>query len=142
VDKAVVGRAATPHGRQQSVRFVAKGEPFVNSIVHWEIPSTDLAKSQAFYEALFGWEFEGFSPDYLMFEVDDGVGGALQQVDTMQGPGIEVYIDVEDIEAALARVRELGGTVADPKTEIGGGMGYWAAFLDPCGCRLCLWSKV
>lgn len=113
----------------------------MNSIVHWEIPSTDLARSQAFYEALFGWEFEGFSPEYVMFEVEDGVGGALQLVEEMRGPGIEIYIDVDSIPATLARVEELGGSVAQPKTEIGGGMGYWAAFLDPCGCRMSVWSK-
>ena len=113
----------------------------MNSIVHWEIPSTDLAKSQAFYEALFGWEFEPFSPGYAMFEVEDGVGGALELVETMRGPGIEVYIGVDDIPATLARAEQLGGSVVVQKTEIGGGMGYWAAILDPCGCRISVWSK-
>lgn len=113
----------------------------MSGIVHWEIPTTDLAASRAFYEGLFGWTFEPFSPSYLMFHVDEGVGGALTLVDAVPAACIEVYISVADLEAALDRARELGGTVAEARTEIGNGMGYWAAIEDPCGCRIALWSR-
>lgn len=113
----------------------------MSTIVHWEIPTTDIEASRAFYEQLFGWAFEPFSPSYVMFQVEDGVGGALSLVEAVPAPCIEVYIGVPDIEATLRRARELGGTVAEGRTEIGGGMGFWAAIEDPCGCRVALWSQ-
>jgi predicted enzyme related to lactoylglutathione lyase len=44
---------------------------------HWEIPSTDLAKSTKFYTELFGGKMQSWSGDYAMFEVDDAIGGGI-----------------------------------------------------------------
>ena len=113
----------------------------MNNLVHWEIPTTDMERSTAFYTGLFGWRFEAFSPQYAMFGVEGGVGGALTQVDRMPEPCIEVYIGVDDIPGVLARAEELGASVIQPKTEIGEGMGFWAAFADPCDCRIGIWAE-
>ena len=113
----------------------------MSKLVHWEIPSTDLAVSTRFYTDLFGWSFAPWGDDYATFDVADGVGGGISKVEKMPAPCIEVYIGVADIPATLAKVETLGGKVIQPKTEIGGGMGNMAFFQDPCGCRIGLWSQ-
>ena len=52
-----------------------------------------------------------------------------------------MYISVEEIPAVLKKAETLGARVERPKTEIGGGMGCYACLRDPCGCRICVWSK-
>jgi uncharacterized protein len=113
----------------------------MNKLVHWEIPSTDLGASSRFYAELFGWTMQPSGDSYVVFGVEDGVGGGLNKVDVVPAPGIEVYIGVPDIPAALAQATALGGRVAQEKTEIGGDMGFWAAIEDPCGCRIAVWSQ-
>lgn len=113
----------------------------MNSLCHWEIPASDLKRSGDFYAQLFGWKMAGYSDNYIMFDVEDGIGGGIFKVEKMPEPCIDVYIKVADIPQTLKRVEELGGKIEKPKTEIGGGFGYYAFFRDPCGCRIGLWAK-
>jgi predicted enzyme related to lactoylglutathione lyase len=113
----------------------------MNKLVHWEIPTTNMPKTRAFYTKLFGWKTRGWSDDYLLFASGPRDGGAFMQVKKMPRPGIRVYISVKDVAAALKKVEKLGGKTAQPKTEIGRGMGFAGSFLDPCGCLIGLWSK-
>jgi predicted enzyme related to lactoylglutathione lyase len=113
----------------------------MDKLIHWEIPSTDIEKSSKFYAVLFGWKMQSWSDTYAIFEVEDGVGGGIAKVDKMPEPCIDVYVSVEDIPAALKKAETLGARVETPKTEIGGGMGFYAYFRDPCGCRIAVWSK-
>jgi predicted enzyme related to lactoylglutathione lyase len=115
----------------------------MNSICHWDIPSTDFDKSQAFYGALFGWKFQPMpEQNYLLFMVEGGVGGGFNKVEKVSNDGIQVYILVEDIEATLAKVAELGGKTVIEKLKIGGGdHGYLATFTDSCGAQIGLWAK-
>jgi len=110
-------------------------------LVHWEIPSTDTKKSADFYARLFGWKMVPSFGGYVTFEVEGGVGGGISPVEKMPEPCIEVYVGVDDIPATLERAGQLGGKTAKPKTEIGGGMGYYGLLLDPCGCRIGVWSQ-
>ena len=79
-------------------------------IVHVEFPAKDADRAESFWEGFAGWTIgdagmEGF--DYRMFQ-EDGWGGAVYpQQEGEQGP--IVYFDSEDIDADLAKVRELGG---------------------------------
>ncbi len=114
----------------------------MNKLVHWEIPSTDLGKSKEFYAELFGWKMQDIpGGEYMVFDVDGGVGGGIDKVAKMPESGIQVYVEVGDIPAFLKKAEGLGGKRAQEKTEIGGNMGFCAAFLDPCGCRIGVWSK-
>jgi len=113
----------------------------MHGLVHWNIPSTDLVRSRKFYHSLFGWKTRGYVPDYALFTVKDGTGGGIAKVEKMPRPCIDVYIEVTNIEATLEKAVKLGGKVAQPKMAIYGGMGFMAALLDPCGCRIGLWSK-
>jgi predicted enzyme related to lactoylglutathione lyase len=113
----------------------------MSKLCHWDIPSTDLETSKKFYGELFGWEFQQWSDDYALFSVEDGVGGGFMKVESMPAPGIVAYVEVEDIDATLEKAVELGGKVAQPKTEIGEGMGYMASLEDSQGGHMGLWSQ-
>jgi predicted enzyme related to lactoylglutathione lyase len=82
-------------------------------IVHVEFPSQDVDRSESFWEGFAGWSIESAGMeglDYRMFqqESEGRWGGAVYpQMQGEQGPVI--YFDSEDIDADLAKVRDLGG---------------------------------
>jgi hypothetical protein len=50
------------------------------------------------------------------------------------------YIEVEDLAAATAKAKSLGGTVIKDVTEIPG-MGSFSIILDPTGAAIGLWKS-
>jgi len=108
-------------------------------IVHFELLAQDPDRATAFWKGLFGWNvgastMEGF--DYRMFDLGDGQGGAIFPSDT---PGtMQVYFDTDDIDASIARVRELGGTAADKQPVPT--HGWFAACKDTEGIEFHLWQ--
>lgn len=113
-------------------------------IVHVEIPSTDLKKSKLFYESVFGWEvsLESGMEGYALFRAGDGPGGGFDATGKKKADGeIVLYIQVEDINATLEKIKKGEGKVAAEKRDIGGGNGWFALFRDPCDNLLGLWSQ-
>ena len=51
-----------------------------------------------------------------------------------------ITVDVEDIDATLATIEELGGTTVTPRQEVGQ-MGFAAYFNDPEGNLMGLWEN-
>jgi uncharacterized protein len=120
-------------------------------IVHFEIPAEDRERAATFYRSAFGWKIstmQGMDYDILQTTetTDEGMptepgvinGGMLQRSDRFPSPVITV--DVDDIDAALAKVEELGGTVIEAKQPIQD-MGFTAYFRDSEGNLLGLWQN-
>ena len=89
------------------------------SIVHVEFPAKDADRGATFWGSFGGWQLsvpQGMEEfDYRMFQ-EDGWGGAVYPMqEGEQGP--IVYFGVENIDAELAKVSELGGQ-ADEKQPI------------------------
>jgi uncharacterized protein len=109
-------------------------------IVHFEIPAADADRASGFWSGLFGWNIgasamEGF--DYRMFQAADDQGGAVMPSDKA-GSGLIVYMDTDDIESSIARVRELGGS-ADDKQPVPT-HGWFSACTDTDGNAFSLWQ--
>jgi predicted enzyme related to lactoylglutathione lyase len=109
-------------------------------IVHFEVPAGDADRAAAFWGGLFGVNIggsamEGF--DYRMFQVADDQAGAIMPSDKA-GSGLIVYHDVDDIDASVAKVRELGGTAADKQPVPT--HGWFAACKDTEGNSFSLWQ--
>jgi predicted enzyme related to lactoylglutathione lyase len=109
-------------------------------IVHFELPVADADRASGFWGGLFGWPIagsvmEGF--DYRMFQTGDDQGGAVMPSET-PGKGPVVYFDTEDIDASIAKVRELGGT-ADEKQPVPT-HGWFASCKDTEGTSFSLWQ--
>ncbi len=88
-----------------------------NRIVHAEVVGKDGPALQQYYSQLFGWEQNTDLPGgYAMTDHEDsgivlGTGPAPDG-----GAGwVTFYVSVDDLDATLARVGELGGQVVAPK---------------------------
>lgn len=109
------------------------------NVVHYEISATDIERAQRFWSGVFGWEFGGSvmpEGEYRMARTGDQSGAAL-----MPGqPGHPtVYLDVDDIEASLAKVRELGGETEEKQPVPQ--MGWFAHCKDSEGNAFSLWQS-
>jgi hypothetical protein len=102
------------------------------TIVHFELPSSDVDRAKAFWSGVFGWTFGGMSEPfvYLMTEGEEPVG-AIYKDDDQAGQGPIVYMATDDIDATLAKVRDAGGS-ADEKQPIPG-IGWFARCKDTEG---------
>lgn len=93
------------------------GAALVNApgaLVWNELASPDLDASSAFYSGLFGWTvapFEASPEPYLSIKNGEANNGGIR---ALSPPGTPphwlVYFGVEDVEAARAKVAQLGGT--------------------------------
>ena len=110
-------------------------------MVHLEIPAGDTQKAREFWGSLFGWQFqsyEGSPSEYHTTRFSETTGGAIMAADgDKRGP--RVYFDVDDINAATARVAELGGEAGEamPVT----GMGWFSINKDTEGNEFGLWQN-
>ena len=101
----------------------------------------DLDRARAFYEAVFGWEFEPWGPPgfYLIHTGDEqspGVQGLLhQRSEPRTGTGlngIEPTFAVDDVDAIATKVEANGGKIIFAKSVIPT-VGALIRFLDPEG---------
>jgi predicted enzyme related to lactoylglutathione lyase len=72
----------------------------------FELGVIDVDRGRAFYGHLFGWEFAGDGT----IETPN-VAGGMHGDDPGAGPLL--FFRVDDLDAASARVRELGGELSD-----------------------------
>lgn len=110
-------------------------------VVHVEFLSEDIERAQRFWNGLFGWNFQDSGMpgmDYRMAQVTEGSGAALYQSDERSGHP-NFYFDTDDIDASLAKVRELGGS-ADEKSPVPT-HGWFAACRDSEGNAFHLWQS-
>jgi uncharacterized protein len=75
--------------------------------------------------------------DYRMAQIDDKSGAAISAIGTPKSHP-NVYLATDDIEASIAKARELGGTAED-KSPVPG-HGWLAACKDPEGVEFHLWQ--
>jgi predicted enzyme related to lactoylglutathione lyase len=119
-------------------------------IVHFEVPYDDGERARTFYREAFGWaiqEMPGMhysmvrtgpdGPDGFPAERGYIGGGMLKRESPTDRPVIT--IDVEDIDAALARIEELGGMTVLGRQDVGD-MGWAAYFKDVEGNLMGLWQ--
>ena len=101
--------------------------PTTGRIVWFELPAADTRRARTFYGELFGWTFQ--SDEGSDYHMSHDVGGAIFSDAEQHGP--KVYFGVADIDPAIARVRDLGGTAGE-KQEIPG-VGWYAECTDTEG---------
>ncbi len=85
------------------------GEP-----AFFEIGVEDAEKGRAFYEAMFGWSFEP-GPGHGNMIATPTLRGGIHGGD--RGASPYVFFAVDDMDAALEQVRELGGSVEETDVE-------------------------
>ncbi len=102
-------------------------------VVHFEIGGRDGKALATFYGRLFGWQPQPAGPDYWLVPPEGGgIGGGLMQTRPGMPSYITVYVQVEDLHAALDRAAALGARRLVEPTLIEG-VGSFALFQDPEG---------
>jgi len=113
-----------------------------HSVCHFEWSSTDLERTQTFLQGLFGWEFQAWGGEYLLFNPPEGPGGGIMKVDEVTpGKSPSIYIEVDEIQPYLEKVKDLGGRVEVSKKEIPT-IGWYAHLLDPDGNIIGLFQEL
>jgi len=80
-------------------------------VVHIEIGSKDSEATARFYDAVFGWKTAAQGPVHQVISGHDG--GPTAMLNALGHPPdnyVLIYIEVDDIEAALGRVAAAGGS--------------------------------
>lgn len=103
-----------------------------------EFTIRDIAKSKAFYGAIFGWSFTDYGPDYTSF-VDNGLGGGFTTHGQVQSGGPLMVFHVDDLEAALAHAKAAGAEIVKPIFSFPGGRRF--QFRDPDGYEIAAWTQ-
>jgi len=80
-------------------------------LFYWTLGVRDAKRAQAFFAALFGWEIETGNVPGGFHVASVTPPGGMHQADQ---PTKTFYFRVPDIQVAVARVQELGGTATDP----------------------------
>lgn len=103
----------------------------VNRLCHFEIGTRDIESARKFYTTVFDWKIETDpNSDYTMIETGEEPKGGLLKPPPEIPLGITSYIQVENVEQTLEKIKDAGGAVIKPKEEIPN-MGWYALFMDP-----------
>ena len=87
-------------------------------VVHFEIIGKDMEKLQSYYSELFEWEIDADNPvNYGTVQREGntnpdgiGIGGGLGKGPEGYDGHVTFYVEVPDVEAALAKAESLGGS--------------------------------
>ena len=105
-----------------------------NAVTWFEIIGKDGPKLREFYSSLFGWKFHvAQEMDYGMMEAGaGGIGGGIGSGSGNMPSYVAIYVQVEDINAALKEAESLGGKTLMPRTVVPNQV-IFALFSDPEG---------
>jgi uncharacterized protein len=111
-------------------------------ICYLEIPANTPKDAGDFYASIFNWKLRTRGDGALAFDDAGGVSGTwVAKEDRTPDERTRVYIMADDIAKTLTRITAAGGRVLTPRTEIGHGMGAFAAFADPVGNEFGLYEE-
>ena len=103
-------------------------------VVHFEVLGRDAETLQGFYREAFGWEVKSVLPEYAMVTAGEegGIAGGIgSSPDGGQGH-VTFYIQTDDLDASLEKVKAAGGSTVTPPMEVPEGPSI-ALFADPEG---------
>ncbi len=109
----------------------------MNRFTHFELVTTDLEKTAQFYREVFGWQVDKWEGpvEYWLVSSGDGdtpgINGGLMLANPEMTGTINT-VEVDDLDAVLAKALANGAEVVMPKDVIPG-VGYQAYIRDNCG---------
>jgi predicted enzyme related to lactoylglutathione lyase len=140
---------ADPHGVTFALFSSPAGDPpteTLNELGHigWhELYAGDLESAWGFYSGLFGWEkSSGFDMgpmgEYRIFTTGGSTaGGMMTKMPQSPMPFWIFYFNVDEINAAVERIKQAGGQIFNGPMEVPGGQWIVQAF-DPQGAMFAL----
>ena len=116
-------------------------------IVYAQLQTSDFANAKTFYAQLCGWTITddppGAGPAYAEASADGKpVGGIMP----LPAPGVPphwlLYLDVDDLDAAVASAQRLGATVVVPPMNVAAKNVRISVLKDPAGADFALRSAL
>lgn len=112
-----------------------------NPVVYFELGGRNAEGLTEFYGELFGWNIAEMGAEsaagsnYWHIENEEGgiPGGIIQTNENMPPNYVMFYVQSDDLQATLDKVVSLGGQAVVPPSDIPGGRGQIAVFMDPDG---------
>lgn len=123
-----------------------------HTIIHFEIPASDVEKLRLFYEQVFGWKIiQADSPiEYWIIQTvptDEngmlqrpGINGGMYKRITPETKPLN-YFSVENIHEYIEKIQKLGGKVMQAIQEVPE-VGWIAAVEDPEGNAFALLQPI
>jgi predicted enzyme related to lactoylglutathione lyase len=104
-----------------------------NTIVKWQIIARDPEKTARFYSSLFHWKIDANNKlGYRELKTGNGIDGGVWP-SPAEGPDmVQLFIEVDDVDATIAAAQRLGATIVVPKSTLPDG-DTMAILLDPAG---------
>lgn len=106
------------------------------SFIWYELITSDPDAAARFYGDVVGWQSRSAGMDgmdYRLFSIDGvDVAGFMAAPSADMRPGWVGYIGVDDVDAAVARIKAAGGAVHMPAMDVEG-VGRMAMVADPQG---------
>jgi predicted enzyme related to lactoylglutathione lyase len=124
----------------------------MNPVVHFEMPYEQAGRMSKFYEQAFGWKMKAYGEEMGNYVVatttetnDAGRpttpgainGGFFPKKPDWPAQHPSVVVAVDDIQAAMKKVRQAGGKVLGEPMPIPG-VGLYVSFTDTEGNRVSL----
>ncbi|MFA6214045.1 MAG: VOC family protein [Candidatus Micrarchaeia archaeon] len=121
-----------------------------NPVVHFEMPYVDRERAAKFYEQAFGWKMNKLGADMGNYVVahtaetgkDNMVktpgtinGGFYKRTEDKSSHAPSIVIAVDNLDAAMKKVKAAGGKIMSEKPEDIPGVGRWVSFRDSEGTR-------
>jgi uncharacterized protein len=106
-----------------------------NSVVQWQIVTPEADSTAKFYGALFGWKVTTSNAlGYREVNSSNGKGidGGVWPAPAGVKPFVQLFVEVEDVDATIAAAAKLGATVIVPKSALPDG-DVMAVLADPSG---------
>ncbi len=120
---------------------------FKGKHVWFELTTSDLKAAEAFYAGVIGWVPRDAGMPGMQYTMagppDHAVAGMMALTDEMTAGGARPawtgYVAVDDVDAAAAQTRRMGGQVVVPPQDIPG-VGRFSIVSDPQGAVLALFK--
>jgi hypothetical protein len=121
----------------------------MNPVVHFEMPYEDAARMSEFYQQAFGWQTQALGAEmgHYVLATTTGTGasgptkpgaingGFFPKKPDWPAQHPSVVIAVDNMNAAIEKVRHAGGTVLGEPMAIPG-VGQYVSFIDTEGNRI------
>lgn len=139
----------------EDLKLYENGGRTMNPVVHFEMPYDERERMAKFYESAFGWQMQMLGEEmgnYVLAtttETDEtgpkkpGAinGGFFSKKPDWPGQHPSVVIAVDDIQEAMGKVMEAGGTVLGEPIDMPG-VGQYVAFTDTEGNRVSMLQPI
>ena len=115
-----------------------------NPVTHWQIVSKDPDSAARFYQELSGWKVDTANRlNYRMVDTQSagkGVPGGIWPSPPEGHALVQLFVEVDDVDAAARKATELGAAIVMPKQVLPDG-DEMAIIHDAFGITFGLWRK-